>query len=170
MCITLWLAELTKFLHRLNLITTITVAGIFLVEGSPVKLLTFHTLPKREGTQGWRHGRRTLSVLQSGSACHIPRKLPLPQKIDMKIKTFVRQPWGTQKVTSGVQGWDCPPNWYLRLGRQRPPGTLLNFFMSHPRLWQEGEPYATSGSPKVRTGLIIRGPGAQQKVSPLLKN
>ena len=51
-CITLWLAELTKFLHRLNLITTITAAGIFLVEGSPVKLLTFHTLPKREGTQG----------------------------------------------------------------------------------------------------------------------
>lgn len=46
--------ELTKLLHRLDLITTVTVAGVVLMEGSSVKLLTLHTLPKRERTQRLR--------------------------------------------------------------------------------------------------------------------
>lgn len=66
MCATPRHAELTKLLHRLDLITTVTAAGIFLEEGSPVKLLTLHTLPRERGHGDDDKGTAALSVLLPG--------------------------------------------------------------------------------------------------------
>lgn len=105
--------ELTKLLHRLDLITTVTVAGVVLMEGSSVKLLTLHTLPKRERTRRLRRGKSKptrfvwLGPLYTRELFHLRKQTP-----------------GAQRVKSGVQSG--------RTGRQRAPAPSLNFFMAHP--------------------------------------
>lgn len=56
--------RLTQLFHRLDVITAVTVAGVFFVQRAPVELLTLHTLPRGERTQKLKRRR---------DICHIPR-------------------------------------------------------------------------------------------------
>lgn len=43
-------AGLTQLFHGLDIISAVTAAGVFFMQGSPAELLTLHTLPRGEKT------------------------------------------------------------------------------------------------------------------------